>query len=270
MERRMVFDQDPLGYDRYRPGYAEELYGEIFRYAGLNASMRALEIGVGTGLATPPILKTGCSVTAVEPGENLAAYAASKFRAHTNFKVVCCDFEDFDPDDQYDLIYSATAFHWIPEEVGFPKVYRLLTPGGAVALFWNRPFVARADDPLHMEIQSVYQKYGLSDTPPVEFSEKDCRKTLNALERHSFSDIVFRLFHRTRTMRAEDYVGLLSTYSDHVTMGMDEWRKFAGEVMAAIDAHGGVLRIYDTMDLYMARADALGGCATGRNQGATR
>jgi SAM-dependent methyltransferase len=253
MKRRMVFDQNPMGYDRYRPDYVKELFDEIFRYAGLNASMRVLEIGIGTGLATLPILEAGCSVTAVEPGKNLASYASIKFRAHKNFKAVCCDFEDFEPDERYDLIYSATAFHWIPEEAGFPKIYRLLKPGGAVALFWNRPFVARTDDPLHMDIQNLYQKYGLSDALPVEFSEKDCRKTLDALERYGFSDIKVQLFHRTRTMSAEDYIGLLSTYSDHVSMGKDDWHKFAGEVMAAINTRGGVIRIYDTMDLYLAR-----------------
>ena len=253
MERRMAFDQDPLGYDRYRPGYAAELYGEMSRYAGLKAPMRALEVGIGTGLATPPILETGCRVTAVEPGENLAVYARSKFRAHANFEVVCCDFENFEPEERYDLIYSATAFHWIPEEAGFPKVYRLLKLGGAVALFWNRPFVSRADEPLHMEIQNIYQRYGLSDAPPVEFSEKDCRKTLDALERHGFSDIELRLFYRTRTMNAEDYAGLLSTYSDRMDMETAERRKFSDEIVAAIEAHGGVLRIHDTMDRYLAR-----------------
>ena len=53
MERRMVFDQDPLGYDRYRPGYAEELYVSLL----LNASFA--EIGGGTGLATCPSSKQG-------------------------------------------------------------------------------------------------------------------------------------------------------------------------------------------------------------------
>ena len=104
-----------------------------------------------------------------------------------------------------------------------------------------------------MEIQNIYQRYGLSDAPPVEFSEKDCRKTLDALERHGFSDIELRLFYRTRTMNAEDYAGLLSTYSDRMDMETAERRKFSDEIVAAIEAHGGVLRIHDTMDRYLAR-----------------
>lgn len=36
--------------------------------------------------------------------------------------------------------YSATAFHWIPEEIGYPKVIQMLKPHGTLALFWNKPF----------------------------------------------------------------------------------------------------------------------------------
>ena len=39
----------------------------------------------------------------------------------------------------YDLVYSASAFHWIPEEIGYPKVYGMLKPGGAFARFANHP-----------------------------------------------------------------------------------------------------------------------------------
>ena len=34
-----------------------------------------------------------------------------------------------------DLVYSASAFHWIPEEIGYSKVYEMLKPGGAFARF---------------------------------------------------------------------------------------------------------------------------------------
>jgi hypothetical protein len=39
-----------------------------------------------------------------------------------NPKYVQTVFEDFEcPDYSIDLIYSATAFHWIKEEIGHPK-----------------------------------------------------------------------------------------------------------------------------------------------------
>jgi SAM-dependent methyltransferase len=253
MERRLTFDLDPARYDLHRPGYAAELYREIFRYSGLKSGMRALEIGVGTGLATPPILETGCEVVAVEAGRNLAAYVRDKFSAYPNFRVVCSDFERYEPEERFDLVFSATAFHWIPEETGYAKVLRLLKPGGAVALFWNRAFTGRTDDPLHAEIQRIYRKYRPEKAEPEEFSERGCRKVMDALERYGFSDVECRLFHRTRTLSAADYAGLLQTYSDHQTAGEDERRGLIPEVEAAITAHGGAITIHDTMDLYLAR-----------------
>ena len=252
MELRMTFDQNPARYDRYRPGYAAELYREIFRYSGLKRGMQALEIGIGTGLATPQVLETGCEVVAVEAGPNLAAYAREKFSGCENFRVVCSDFEAFEPDARFDLVYSATAFHWIPEETGYPKLMRLLSPGGAAALFWNRPFAGRPDEPLHQAIRKIYRKYRPAEPEPVEFSERDCRKVLGALERYGFSDIECHLFHRTRTLSAADYAGLLTTYSDHQAMG-EEGRRLISEVEAAIKACGGEIDIRDTMDLYLAR-----------------
>jgi SAM-dependent methyltransferase len=253
MERRKTFDLDPANYDRCRPGYASELYREIFRYSGLNESMRALEIGVGTGLATPPILDTLCHVTAVEAGLNLAEYVQKKFSVRPNFTVVCSDFESFEPGEQYDLVYSATAFHWIGEETGYPKVKRLLKPGGTAALFWNRPFVGRSDDALHRQIQKIYRKYRPSGKEPIEFSERDGQKIVDALERYDFHDVEFRLFHRTRTLSAPEYLGLIETYSDHRTMPEDALRALKAEIGAAISAYGGAIHIHDTMDLYLVR-----------------
>jgi len=199
MERRMTFDQNPARYDRHRPGYPGELYREIIRYSGLKSGMKALEIGIGTGLATKPILETGCEVVAVETGPNLAAYAREKFSEYPNFRVVCSDFEAFEPEERFDLIFSATAFHWIPDETGYPKVLRILKSGGAAALFWNRPFVGRPDDPLHVGIQNIYRKYRPAAAQPEEFSERSCRKVLDALAHYGFEDVECHLFHRTRT-----------------------------------------------------------------------
>ena len=53
-------------YGKIRPGYPDELYQALFAYAPLNGSRSALEIGIGGGQATLPVLKTGCALTAVE------------------------------------------------------------------------------------------------------------------------------------------------------------------------------------------------------------
>ena len=63
-----TFDSVTADYDRWRPDYPAALYRDLLALCPLNEASRALEIGIGTGQATRPILETGCAVTAVEPG----------------------------------------------------------------------------------------------------------------------------------------------------------------------------------------------------------
>ena len=111
-------------YDKWRPTYVKQLYKDIFSYKEINASSNALEIGIGTGQATIPILEKGCLLTAVEYGDELSKYTKQKFSGYENFDVVNVKFEDFEcEDNSLDLIYSASAFHWVPEEIGYRKVF---------------------------------------------------------------------------------------------------------------------------------------------------
>jgi SAM-dependent methyltransferase len=43
-------------------------------------------------------------------------------------------FEDLADTGPFDLIVSATAFHWVDSGVGLAKAARLLRPGGWLAL----------------------------------------------------------------------------------------------------------------------------------------
>ena len=120
-------------YEKIRPSYPVELYRTPFDYAPLDASSSAVEIGIGGGQAAPPVLETGCALTAVEYGDKLAQVCREKFSNYPKFSVITGKFEDAAlPDGAFDLVYSASAFHWVPEELGYPKVFRVLKSGGSV------------------------------------------------------------------------------------------------------------------------------------------
>ncbi|MEY8353509.1 class I SAM-dependent methyltransferase [Lachnospiraceae bacterium 54-53] len=254
MELRMKFNEDEANYDNWRPIYVSELFNNIIEYSNLNNTKNVLEIGIGTGQATLPILKTGCNVTAIEIGEKLAEYSKQKFIAYNNFNVVNTDFESFNTDSStYDLIYSATAFHWIPQEVSYPKVYQLLNSGGVLALFWNHPFVAREDDPLHVSIQKIYAKYRPSLQKPIEHNKEKCLEIINTIKQHGFVDVNLKLYYQTRMFDAKSYISLLNTYSDHRAMQEEEKALFENEIIETINRFNTKLNIYDTMDLYLAK-----------------
>ena len=108
------FDTVGQNYEKFRPNYVPELYREIFASCSLNSTSQVLEIGIGTGQATLPFLATGCQLIAIEPGINLADVCKEKFSNYPNLHLISGKFEDVSlPKESFDLIYSATAFHWI-------------------------------------------------------------------------------------------------------------------------------------------------------------
>lgn len=112
-----TFNEDVLNYDRSRPCYPEQVYADIFAYTGIDETSKALEIGIGTGQATPPFLRKGCAVTAIELGSKLAVFSREKFAGCLSLQIIESDFMQCAlPESHYDLIYSATAFHWLPQE----------------------------------------------------------------------------------------------------------------------------------------------------------
>lgn len=151
-----TFNTEAEKYEKMRPGYISELYEDIFKYIPINESSNVIEIGIGGGQATLPILKTGCKLTAVEYGENLAELCRQKFKEFPKFSAVTAKFEDFVCDNNLcDLIYSASAFHWIPEEIGYKKVYEILKSGGVFARFANHPYKDKGREEIHEALQKI-------------------------------------------------------------------------------------------------------------------
>ena len=82
-----TFDTEAQLYEKMRPGYSNELYRDIFRYIPLSNDSNALEIGIGGGQATEPVLKTGCSVTAIERGVHFTDICNQKFKNYPRFTL---------------------------------------------------------------------------------------------------------------------------------------------------------------------------------------
>lgn len=249
---RLSFNNDEKNYDSIRPDYPEELFNDIFNYCHINTSSKCLEIGIGTGQATKPVITKGCSVTAIELGEKLSHFVADKYKDYNNFQVINDDFMNTQFSSAvFDLIYCATAFHWLPDEA-YEKVRDLLAPNGTIALFWNHPYPNRENDKSNLINRKVYQKYRPSRDKLKEFSKADCDKIADKLKMYGFKDIECKLYHRVRTLSSDDYIRLLNTYSDHIAMPDDVKKAFENEMKSELDNIGGTINIYDTIDLYLA------------------
>jgi len=251
LDKRLTFNEDEKNYDKLRPTYCKELFDAITDYSKLDATKKAVEIGIGTGQATTPILETGCLVTAIELGDRLANYSKNKFSSYDNFEVQNVSFEDYRyTPNSIDLIYSGTAFHWIPEEIGYPKVFDMLRSGGTLALFWNRP--SGRENSAHKELQCIYSKYMPTENLVKDHQEK-YNLVMESIRKYGFIDLEFKLMHQTRSFNAEDYISLLNTYSDHRMLPDDIKEVFYDEIKAVINKHGGDFILTDTIDLYLAK-----------------
>lgn len=254
-----TFDTVADTYAKLRPGYVDALYRDILAYCPLDASSRAVEVGVGGGQATRPILETGCAVTAVEPGEAFSQLCREKFAGYPKFSVVTGKFEEVSfPANSCDLVYSASAFHWVPEEAGYRKVFDMLKPGGAFARFANHPWRDKGNPALAAALDEAYARYYHTYYRTVprleeEYTEAQAAARAEIALKYGFSDIEHRLYHRTRDFTAAEYVQLLGTYSDHISLPDEVRLPFFQAVKAAINAHGGRITIYDTIDLQLAR-----------------
>ena len=248
------FNEVAAEYDAWRPTYVPELYQDIFGVKAITPSSHVLEIGIGTGQATLPILQTQCHLTAVELGDNLAEYARHKFKEYQNFSVINMTFQEFEHQESaFDLIYSATAFHWIPEDIGYPKVYALLKPGGVFARFTNHAYRGKGNDALDHAMQQVYAQYMPRSQAEPEYSEAQCRAMAATMTDYGFVDVAWKMYHRTRTFTAQEYVSLINTYSDHRAIDEAQRVRFFQDMHDVITNCGGTITIYDTIDLQLAR-----------------
>ena len=130
-----VFDEIAAEYDRRRPAYPDELIDQACRVAGIRSGDRVLEVGCGSGQLTRGLVARGLHVTAVEPGTSLIALARQNLEGAEEVEYVNAQFEDaLLPGEQFQAVFSASAFHWIDPEVSWQKAADVLVPGGTLAL----------------------------------------------------------------------------------------------------------------------------------------
>lgn len=253
-EFQRTFDNAAADYEKSRPLYVEELYDDIFKYQPLHGESRVLEIGMGTGKATEPILATGCQLTGIEPGENLIQLVREKLGKYPNLTIFNGTLQEYScASESFDLIYAATAFHWIPEEYGYQRVYELLKKGGTFARFAYHAGPDHSRPELAREIQALYRKYMDRSEAPKEFDLEAARQLAQVAERYGFIDVDYKLYHMTKDFTADEYMELLRTYSDHMAMEETSRQQLFEGIHAAIQKHGGAVTVYYTIDLELAR-----------------
>ena len=248
MDFRKIYDRIPDKFDKWRPRYYDDLFVDMIEYSKLTSGKSVLEIGPGTGQATEPILKTGCSYLAIELGENLAEYTKNKFNSYSNFNIANADFEKYDfGENIFDLVYSAAAIQWIPEEIGFPKVYDILKSDGSFAMMMTHTDEKSANEDLYNQIQEVYKKHFV---PEEKYT---CRIDYNNVLNYGFTDFERRTYKDTRIFTADEYVSYIGTHCEHITLQEPYKIRFYDGIRNAVLSFGDKITLLDDIILYMVR-----------------
>ena len=267
-ENRTHFDEIVVDYDRVRWDYPDQMFADIFVYSGLGEGKKAIEIGAGTGKATKPVLDAGYDVTAVELGVNMAEFLLEKYKGYKNFNVIIAPFEEAAlMEGIYDLVYAASAFHWVDAEIGCPKVFRLLKPGGTFALLRNNVYTADGDA-LYEEIQAAYKRYYFSYYTSKKRWSRNSYDDLaepsgilqgfgfSDLSTYGFADIFMKFYEKTFTYSANDYAALMDTMADHRELPTDNRTALYAKIKEAINKHSGQYSQNTVFTLYMGRKKA--------------
>ncbi len=209
-ELKTTFNTAAAIYEKVRPGYPEELISDVINLSGIENHSRILEVGCGTGKATRSFAERGYELVCLDIGIDLVAVARERLKEFPNVLFVEQAFEEWESGGRFDMIISATAFHWIDPKVRYLKASEVLESGGFLAVFFNQHI--KKDEGFFAETQRLYDRYYV----PSPAGRPTHATNFPGVE--GFHNPIRRVYPWTQTYSSEEYIQLLRTYSDHIAL----------------------------------------------------
>lgn len=248
----LIFNQMSEYYDKYRPGYPEEIIHTIVQRAGLTSKSKVLEIGSGSGKATAQLIDYDFEMLCVEPGEDLVRRSRERFKGK-NISFAVSRLEDCSlPERCFDAIVSAQAFHWIEKPKGLEICAASLKNGGCLMPFWNIEILrdTRLDDEL-LDIMTRYDAF--TATMKEADYEKRVTRISKELAQGGFfhqPDIVQVSWRKTYT--AHEYFGFVMTGNEFIKNSDGKKAECYEALKRLSEKFGGIARDY-ICELYIAQ-----------------
>ncbi|GAB2941902.1 class I SAM-dependent methyltransferase [Nonomuraea fastidiosa] len=232
-QRALSFGMIAAAYERFRPGYPDELADLVMAYAGRPVTT-ALEIGAGTGKATRLFARHGVAVTATDPDPAMLA----ELRKHVpaNVTTVRAAFEDLRPGETYPLVYAAAALHWTDPSERWSRMAALLEPGGVFASVGGP--LRLCDPALEEAVTEARRPFIADDTIPAPDgtpSDAPMQWPGSELERSEwFRDVRQEVIPRRVVLSARDYAGHLSTVSAYLMLPDERREQVLGRILEVL------------------------------------
>jgi SAM-dependent methyltransferase len=130
------FDRAAGAYELGRASYPAAAVEAILAVTGATPARTLLELGAGTGKLTRELVASGARVLALEPVAGMREVLAQNAPEAEPLDAVAEAIPLADA--SVDAVIAAQSFHWFDPVAATDEVARVLQPGGAVALIWNR------------------------------------------------------------------------------------------------------------------------------------
>jgi ubiquinone/menaquinone biosynthesis C-methylase UbiE len=146
------FARSADAYDRARPDYPEPAIAWLAERLDLRPERTVVDVAAGTGKLTRPLAATGATVVAIEPVAEMRARIGPAAERALDGTAEAMPL----PDASADAVTVGQAFHWFDGPAALAEIHRVLRPGGALALIWNR---RPLDNPVHAAIARIIEPY---------------------------------------------------------------------------------------------------------------
>ena len=242
------FDIYAEDYQSVRPTYPMQLYRDVQKVCKISKHSKMLEIGAGTGIATEELAKTGASVIALEPGENLVKIAKKRLNSYKNVSIICDTFENYQHTEKFDVALAFTSFHWLTDEHKYEKISNMLRSNGKLVVVWNS--FMQSDTSVVSKIEELYHKH-LPDIYPSISSTSEVNsnviakltKRIGELVANPEFQVVYLSEYATAYEYDEDtYPKLLNTFPKIINIADTKQKdNFLREVSTVVAEHGKIV-----------------------------
>src|SRR5262249_9178312 len=154
-----------------RPDYPEAAMAYLLARCRLQPGSRIVDIGCGTGISSRRLAACGLQAIGIEPNDEMRRQAeliavapGVAVPVYRSGKAEATGL----PDAYADAVLAAQAFHWFDAESALCEFFRILLPGGWLALIWNE---RDRNDGFTKEFGQLLQRYSTSAYADVSQSD---------------------------------------------------------------------------------------------------
>ena len=230
-------------YDRFRIGYASDVYDALFDY-GVSPGARVLDLGCGTGLVAAEMARRGTHVVGLDVSQAMLDRARVRL-PQGDFRLGRAESLPFD-DAVFDAGLSAQSFHWFVLPRALDEHVRVVRAGGVVGVWWKG--LMRGDGMRSIR-EEVAREIGLAPPPDL------LSAGFAAFESSALVDRRLRVIPWQVTLPVENFLG----YERSRARSRDAYGDRLGEYMERLTQRLGgssEISLFYTHLLYLGRVPA--------------